>query len=94
MVRSAPCPDFDTAFNEAGLTWSEFRTVREAVETDADLSPDNPMFADVMQPGIGHPGPRAPCRLQRVGTRRGTTRPEAGPTYRRNPDRDRGLLGH
>jgi 2-methylfumaryl-CoA isomerase len=61
-------PDFDTAFNEAGLTWSEFRTVREAVETDADLSPDNPMFADVMQPGIGQfPVPAHPAAFSASG---------------------------
>ncbi len=46
-------PEFEAAFNEAGLTWSEFRTVREAVAQDPDLSTDNPMFSEVMQPGIG-----------------------------------------
>ncbi|WP_439121838.1 CoA transferase [Marivita sp.] len=46
-------PDFEAAFNDSGLTWSEFRTVREAVAHDPDLSTENPMFSDVMQPGIG-----------------------------------------
>ena len=45
--------DFERAFNEAGLTWSEFRTVREAVQQDPDLGTDNPMFSVVSQPGIG-----------------------------------------
>jgi 2-methylfumaryl-CoA isomerase len=46
-------PEFEAAFNDAGLTWSEFRTVREAVEQDSDLSTENPMFTEVQQPGIG-----------------------------------------
>jgi 2-methylfumaryl-CoA isomerase len=46
-------PEFEAAFNEAGLTWSEFRSVREAVEKDVDLSTDNPMFSEIQQPGIG-----------------------------------------
>lgn len=40
-------------FDEAKLTWSMFRTVKEAVRNDPDLSPENPVFSDVMQPGIG-----------------------------------------
>ena len=44
----------------AGLTWSEFRTFARAVNEDSDLSLDNPMMAEVDQPGIGAypiPGP-------------------------------------
>ncbi len=40
-------------FNEAKLTWSEFRTVREAVTQDPDLGPDNPMFEELAQEGLG-----------------------------------------
>ncbi|WP_147126802.1 CoA transferase [Shimia ponticola] len=40
-------------FDEASLTWSEFRTVKEAVEQDPDLSPDNPVFQMLDQPGLG-----------------------------------------
>ena len=42
-----------TLFDKAGLTWGPFRTFAEAVHDDPDLSPDNPMFAMVDQPGIG-----------------------------------------
>ena len=42
-----------TLFDKAGLTWAPFRTFAEAVHDDPDLSPDNPMFAMVDQPGIG-----------------------------------------
>jgi len=40
-------------FDEASVTWSEFRTVKEAVEQDPDLSPDNPVFQMLDQPGLG-----------------------------------------
>lgn len=46
-------PDFAATFDAAGLTWSEFRTVREALTSDPDLSADNPMFSQVMHPGLG-----------------------------------------
>ncbi|WP_407496106.1 CoA transferase [Pseudooceanicola sp. MF1-13] len=45
--------DFAAMFNDRGLTWSEFRTVREAMAQDPDLSTDNPMFSKVMSPGVG-----------------------------------------
>ena len=44
---------FRADFDAAGLTWSEFRTVKEAVAQDPDLSPDNPMFTLLNQPGLG-----------------------------------------
>ncbi|MCH2094062.1 MAG: CoA transferase [Rhodobacteraceae bacterium] len=46
-------PDFAKAFNEKGLTWSEFRSVQGALAEDADLSEDNPMFSTVNHPGSG-----------------------------------------
>jgi 2-methylfumaryl-CoA isomerase len=45
--------DFAAAFDRAGVTWSLFRTFKEAVEQDPDLSPANPMFTTLDQPGIG-----------------------------------------
>ena len=45
--------DFAGDFDAAGLTWSVFRTVREALAEDADLSDDNPMFRVLDQPGLG-----------------------------------------
>ena len=45
--------DFAQAFNEAGVTWSVFRTFRETLEQDPDCSPQHPMFGMVEQPGIG-----------------------------------------
>ncbi|MEM7746225.1 MAG: CoA transferase [Pseudomonadota bacterium] len=40
-------------FDEAGLTWSEFRGFRRALAEDPDLSTENPMFSTIEQPGIG-----------------------------------------
>lgn len=40
-------------FDEVGVTWSLFRTVKEAVQQDPDLGPDNPMFTTLHQPHLG-----------------------------------------
>jgi 2-methylfumaryl-CoA isomerase len=53
--------DFASAFDQAGCTWAEFRSFAEAVKLDPDISPDNPMFSIVDQPGIGrYPVPGTP----------------------------------
>ena len=55
MATIAPLMD------AAKLTWAPFRSFAEAVRLDPDLSTANPMFADLMQPGIGHyPVPGSP----------------------------------
>lgn len=46
-------PDVAPALDTAGLTWSEFRSFARAVHEDPDLSLDNPMMAEIAQPGIG-----------------------------------------
>ena len=45
--------DFADAFDKAGVTWSRFRSFARAVSEDPDISTDNPMFAEIDQPGIG-----------------------------------------
>ena len=45
--------EVEALFQAAGLTWAPFRSFAQAVRTDPDLSPDNPMFSLVEQPGIG-----------------------------------------
>jgi 2-methylfumaryl-CoA isomerase len=56
--------EFGPAFDAAGVTWSEFRSFARAVREDPDLSPDNPIFAVVDQPGIGaYPAPGTPFNL-------------------------------
>ena len=54
--------DFAGEFEKRGLTWSVFRSVKEALREDPDLSEANPMFSMLDQPGLGrfpvpgHPG--------------------------------------
>lgn len=53
---------FGSDFDKAGLTWSQFRTVREALEQDPDMGVQNPMFSLVDQPGMGRfPVPSHPA---------------------------------
>lgn len=40
-------------FDEHGVTWAPYRSVRDTIEHDPDCSTQNPMFSMVEQPGIG-----------------------------------------
>jgi 2-methylfumaryl-CoA isomerase len=40
-------------FDKYGVTWAQYRTVRDTVEHDPDCSTQNPMFSMVEQPEIG-----------------------------------------
>ena len=40
-------------FEQCGICWDKYQSVRELVENDRDCSPDNPIFANIEQPGIG-----------------------------------------
>jgi 2-methylfumaryl-CoA isomerase len=42
-----------TAFEAARVTWGPYRTVRQAIDEDVDLSTANPMFDEIAPPGIG-----------------------------------------
>jgi 2-methylfumaryl-CoA isomerase len=56
-----PLAEIAPLFDAANLTWSVFRSFAGAVRQDPDLSPDNPMFAALTQPGIGtYPVPGSP----------------------------------
>ncbi len=51
-------------FQKAGLTWAPFHSFASAVATDPDLSPDNPVFSLIDQPGIGsYPVPGSPIHF-------------------------------
>jgi 2-methylfumaryl-CoA isomerase len=41
------------ALDAVGACWGPYQTVRQAVAEDPDLSVENPMFAEIEQPGIG-----------------------------------------
>ena len=60
--------DFATQFDKAGLTWSVFRSLKEALELDKDLTIDNPMFKMMNQPGLGSfPVPASPVNFGKCG---------------------------
>ncbi len=68
--------DFADAFDKAGVTWSEFRSLRRALAEDPDLSDDNPMFATLDQAGLGaYPVPGLPLHFHNAGR----TPPRAAP---------------
>ncbi len=50
---SRPASTIGTMFDAAKLTWSEFRTIKEAVTHDPDLGPENPLFTELAQEGLG-----------------------------------------
>ncbi len=45
--------EFAQPFDENGVTWSVFRTFKQAIQEDPDLSAQHPMFSRIEQPGIG-----------------------------------------
>jgi len=45
--------DFTTAFDDNNVTWSVFRTFKQAIQQDPDFSTQHPMFSLLEQPGIG-----------------------------------------
>ena len=51
--RARKVEDFAPSFDGSGVTWSVFRTFKQAVQQDPDISTRHPMFSRVEQPGIG-----------------------------------------
>ena len=45
--------DIESRFNEHGVCWSKYQTVKEMVDSDPECSLNNPMFNQIEQPGIG-----------------------------------------
>ena len=45
--------DFAGEFDARSVTWAQYRSFREAIEQDPDISVDNPMFSMLDHPGIG-----------------------------------------
>ncbi|KZZ72185.1 mesaconyl-CoA isomerase, partial [Oleiphilus sp. HI0128] len=45
--------DIESRFNENGVCWSKYQTVKEMVDSDPECSLDNPMFNQIDQPGVG-----------------------------------------
>jgi len=71
--------DFARAFDKAGVTWSQFRSFAQAVQQDPDLSPDNPMFTNLYQPGLGtFPVPGSPFDFSAQSRQRPMPAPALG----------------
>lgn len=45
--------DIEKVFNQNGVCWSKYDTVKGMVESNPDCSLANPMFSQIEQPGIG-----------------------------------------
>ena len=58
--------EFEKYFNDLGLTWSQFRTMKEAIDEDDDTFADNPMFETQDFDGIGkYMVPRSPVEFSK-----------------------------
>jgi len=45
--------EIERRFNDHGVCWSRYQSVKGMVENDPDCSLDNPMFNQIQQPGVG-----------------------------------------
>jgi 2-methylfumaryl-CoA isomerase len=71
--------EFAAHFDRSGVTWSQFRSFAQAVHEDPDLSPDNPMFHMLAQPGIGtYPVPASAMAFSASGRDAPRPAPELG----------------
>jgi len=71
--------DFAAAFDKAGLTWSVFRSLKDALEHDKDLTTDNPMFTMMDQQGLGRfPVPASPVSFAHSGQNEARPAPRLG----------------
>jgi 2-methylfumaryl-CoA isomerase len=65
--------------DEGGVAWSVFRSFAEAVREDPDLSPENPLYTLVDEPGIGRlPVPGLPIASTAVPREAPRRAPELG----------------
>ena len=65
--------------DRCGVTWSQFRSFAQAVHEDPDLSPENPIFRILRQPGIGsYPTPASPFDFSQIDRLPPQPAPELG----------------
>ena len=71
--------DFADDFDKTGLTWSVFRSVKEALNVDPDLTEDNPLFKKILQPDAGEfLVPTHPANFSKVENSDATPAPALG----------------
>ena len=83
--------ELEQQFRQAGVTWSTYRTLAEALTSEPRLFADNPIFSPVTHPGgATYSTPGAPARIPSEER----TPPVAAPTIGRDTDMILGdLLG-
>jgi crotonobetainyl-CoA:carnitine CoA-transferase CaiB-like acyl-CoA transferase len=78
--------EIGAVLDDGGVAWSVFRTFAEAVREDPDLSPENPLYTMVEEPGIGRlPVPGLPYAS--TAAPREAARPRPRRAYRGDPRR-------
>jgi 2-methylfumaryl-CoA isomerase len=78
-VASRRYDEVRKAFEAHRVTWGPYRTVREALSEDPDLSEAHPMFAPVAQPGVGtYLVPGSPLSFSKVPRRPPAPAPALG----------------
>ncbi len=71
--------EFAQDFDTAGLTWSRFRTLKDALRHDPDLGPQNPMFAEHRDAsGKWYPVPGLPTNFSDAARTRPGVAPRLG----------------
>jgi 2-methylfumaryl-CoA isomerase len=71
--------DFADDFDKTGLTWSVFRSVKEALNVDPDLTEENPLFKKILQPDAGEfLVPKHPANFSKVENSDATPAPALG----------------
>jgi 2-methylfumaryl-CoA isomerase len=71
--------DVRSALDAARVTWGPYRTVRQAIDEDADLSTANPMFNTINPPGIGeHLAAGSPLHFGRAARLPAVSAPRLG----------------
>ncbi len=78
-TSAATYADIERALNENACCWGPYQSVRELVENDPDVSPDNPIFSLVEQPDIGrYPVPGQPMSFGAVAREAAVPAPRLG----------------
>jgi 2-methylfumaryl-CoA isomerase len=71
--------DVRSALDAARVTWGPYRTVRQAIEEDTDLSTANPMFNTIVPPGIGaHLAAGSPLHFSKAARLAAVPAPQLG----------------
>ena len=53
VIASKSLQEISASFDNNGVCWGKYQTVKELVETDPSCSTENPLFRKIKQPGIG-----------------------------------------